>query len=142
MDPRISLITLGVRELERSVRFYRDGLGWPTSYEPGQGVAFFKSWGTVLALYPIDKLAEEIPDGSYQPQPGGCGITLAHNCREKSEVDQVLDMARKAGATIRKDASDTFWGGYSGYFCDPDAYLWEVAYGAFPIGEDGHLILP
>nr|WP_319515638.1 VOC family protein [uncultured Cohaesibacter sp.] len=142
MEPRLSLVTFGVTDLEQSVHFYRDGLGWPTSYATGDGVAFFKTWGTVFALYPIDKMAEEIPGGTFKPKAGACGITLAHNCREREEVDSVLLLAQKAGAEIRKSASDTFWGGYSGYFSDPDGYLWEVAWGAFPIGDDGHLVLP
>ncbi|WP_321338055.1 VOC family protein [uncultured Cohaesibacter sp.] len=142
MDPRLSLVTLGVTDLENSVRFYRDGLGWPTGYASGDGVAFFKTWGTVFALYPIDKLAEEIPGGAFKPQAGACGITLAHNCRERDEVGTVLRLAEGAGADIKKPASETFWGGYSGYFADPDGYLWEIAWGAFPIGEDGHLVLP
>ena len=122
--------------------FIRDGLGWTTRYQAGDGVAFFKMMGTVLALYPIDKLAEEIPDEDFRPKAGACGITLAHNCREKQEVDEALELAKKAGAKIKKPAQDTFWGGYSGYFADPDGYLWEVAWGAFPIGDDGHLVLP
>ena len=142
MEPRISLITLGVTDLDRSVRFYRDGLGWQTGYTPADGVAFFKTWGTVFALYPIDKVAEEIPDPDYAPQAGTCGITLAHNVREQSEVGEVLALAEAAGAVIRKPAEATFWGGYSGLFADPDGYIWEVAHGAFPIGEDGHLVLP
>ena len=142
MEPRISLVTLGVRDLDRSVAFYRDGLGWETSYQPSQGVAFFKTWGTVFALYPIDKLAEELPDADFKPVAGACGISLAHNCRQRQEVDAALELAAKAGAVIKKPAAETFWGGYSGYFADPDGYLWEVAHGAFPLGEDGHLVLP
>ena len=142
MEPRLSIVTLGVNDLECSVAFYRDGLGWDTSYQPGQGIAFFKTWGTVLALYPIDQLADELPDPDFKPVAGPCGITLAHNCRERVDVDAALAMAEKAGGVVRKPAAETFWGGYSGYFADPDGYLWEVAHGAFPIGEDGHLILP
>lgn len=142
MEPRISIVTLGVTDLEQSVGFYRDGLGWETSYKTGEGIAFFKTMGTVFALYPIDQLANELPDADFAPKAGACGITLAHNCRERAEVDAALALAEASGATIRKAAHETFWGGYSGYFADPDGYLWEVAHGAFPIGEDGHLILP
>ncbi|MCV6547286.1 MAG: VOC family protein [Cohaesibacter sp.] len=141
MDPRISIITLGVEDLARSIAFYRDGLGWPTDFEEGQGIAFFKTAGTVFALYPIDKLADELPDPDFAPKAGSCGITLAHNVRERQEVDVILSKAKGAGAAIKKQASETFWGGYSGYFADPDGYLWDVAHGAFPIGEDGHLVL-
>lgn len=142
MEPRMSIVTMGVNDLERSVAFYCDGLGWPTNYDPDEGIAFFKTAGTVFAVYPIDKLAEELPDPDFKPVAGACGITLAHNVREKEQVDAALNLAAQSGGSIKKPGSDTFWGGYSGYFADPDGYLWEVAYGAFPIGEDGHLILP
>ncbi|SNY91878.1 hypothetical protein SAMN04515647_2121 [Cohaesibacter sp. ES.047] len=142
MEPRLSLVTLGVTDLDRSVAFYRDGLGWPTSHKPGDGVAFFKTKGTVFSLYPIEGLADELPDTDFKPVAGPCGITLAHNVREKQEVDAALKLAEAAGAVIRKPAADTFWGGYSGYFADPDGYLWEIAWGAFPIDDDGHLVLP
>lgn len=142
MEPRISIVTMGANDLEASVAFYRDGLGWPTTYKPGEGIAFFKSWGSVFAIYPIAELAKELPDPDFQPSAGACGITLAHNVREQHEVDDILALAEKAGATIKKPGADTFWGGYSGYFADPDGYLWEIAHGAFPIGDDGHLQLP
>ncbi|MCT4655865.1 MAG: VOC family protein [Cohaesibacter sp.] len=142
MEPRISIISLGVADLDRSVAFYRDGLGWPTSYKPEEGIAFFKTRGTVFALYPIDQLAEELPDPDFKPSTGPCGITLAHNVREQEEVDAALVKAQAAGGEIKKAGCDTFWGGYSGYFADPDGYLWEVAHGAFPLDEDGHLMLP
>lgn len=142
MEPRISIISLGVENLDASVAFYRDGLGWPTTYNPEEGIAFFKTWGTVFALYPISELAKELPDPDFKPTTGPCGITLAHNVREQHEVDDLLTVAEKAGATIKKPGTKTFWGGYSGYFADLDGYLWEIAHGAFPIGEDGHLQLP
>lgn len=142
MDPRISILTFGVSDLERSVTFYRDGLGWPTSFKSGEGIAFFKMTGTVFALYPIDEMAKELPDPDFKPQAGGGGSVTAHNVHTREEVDAILTQAQKAGARIKKPASETFWGGYSGYFADPDGYLWEIAHGAFPIGDDGHLILP
>ncbi|TLP45952.1 MULTISPECIES: VOC family protein [Cohaesibacter] len=142
MEPRLSIVTLGVDDLQRAVAFYRDGLGWETGYKPEDGIAFFKTAGTVFALYPIDKMAEELPDPDFKPKAGACGIVLAHNCRERAEVDGVLTLAETAGGSIKKPAQDTFWGGYSGHFADPDGYLWEIAHGAFPIGDDGHLILP
>ena len=141
MEPRVSIVTLGVEDLERSVAFYRDGLGLPTAFESGQGIAFFKMRGTVLALYPIDKLADELPDPDFAPKAGACGMTLAHNVRERADVDAVLALAEKAGGAIKKPGNETFWGGYSGYFSDLDGYLWEVAHGAFPLDEDGHLIV-
>lgn len=139
MEPRISLITLGVQDLQRSLRFYRDGLGLPTTWQPEQGVIFFKTAGTRLALYPYDKLAQDVSPKFDISRSQFTGITLAHNVREKHQVDAVLQLAVAAGGTIEKPAQDTFWGGYAGYFADPDGYLWEVAWGAFPIADDGTL---
>lgn len=142
MDPRISIITFSVNDLEKAVAFYRDGLGWPTNFKQGEGIAFFKTSGTIFALYPIDEMAKELPDPDFKPSAGACGIVTAHNVHTRQEVDAILSLAQKAGAIIKKPATETFWGGYSGYFADLDGYLWEIAHGAFPIGEDGHLILP
>lgn len=143
MEARISLITLGVDSLERSLAFYRDGLDFPTTWTPDKGVIFFKTSGTTLALYPYEKLAEDAGDAfSHQKRPKFHGIVLAHNVRTKDEVAQVLALAQRAGGKIEKPAQDTFWGGHSGYFSDPDGYLWEVAYGAFPIRPDGSLEIP
>jgi len=142
MEPRISLITLGVSDLERSLRFYRDGLGLPTTWTTDRGVIFFKTSGVCLALYPFDKLAEDVNESFHGLRSKFTGITLAHNVREKEEVDRILALAERAGAKIEKPAGDTFWGGYSGYFSDPDGYLWEIAWGAFPIRENGELKIP
>lgn len=139
MEPRISLITLGVEDLERSYRFYKDGLGFPTTWSPEKGVVFFKTRGTCLALYLLDKLAEDVNPALKVKKPDFAGISLAYNTRTKSEVDEVLKIAEKAGGRIVKPGQDAFWGGYSGYFSDPDGYLWEVAYGAFDFNEDGSL---
>ena len=125
MKPKISLITLGVSDMNRSVRFYREGLGLP-EYGNFPGAVFFKLSGTWLSLYPRDKLALDArvgPDGQ-----GFSGITLAQNEPSKAEVDSVLKQAELAGAKITKPAEDAAWGGYSGYFSDPDGYLWEVAW--------------
>jgi len=131
MEPRISIVTLGVEDLERSVRFYRDGLGLPLQ-PGGEGIAFFDLQGTRLALYPRVALAEDamVPaDGS-----GFSGVTLAHNVRSKEAADALLAPAVEAGARLIKEAQDVFWGGYSGYFADPDGHLWEVAWNPhFPI---------
>jgi catechol 2,3-dioxygenase-like lactoylglutathione lyase family enzyme len=142
MEPRISLITLGVSDLERSLRFYRDGLGLPTTWNVDKGVIFFQMSGTTLALYPYDSLAKDVSDAFAGPRSKFTGITLAYNTRTKEEVTQVLELAERAGAKIEKPAQDTFWGGFAGYFSDPDGYLWEVAYGAFPLREDGSLVVP
>ncbi len=143
MEARISTITLGVSDLERSYRFYKEGLGFSTKMTPDGGIVIFSMQGTLLSLYPYDKLAEDvtlsIKDG---PSEKGRfpGFTLAHTVRKKDEVDTVLALAGKAGGAIIKPAQDVFWGGYSGYFADPDGYLWEVNYSeAFKFNADGSL---
>lgn len=132
MQPRISLVTLGVENLERSVAFYRDGLGLPTSgimgteFEIG-AVAFFElESGLTLALWPRTSLSA---DSGLPLSPGSpTSFTLAHNVGSQAEVDEVMTQAQRAGATIVKPAQKAFWGGYAGYFQDPDGHLWEVAY--------------
>ncbi|MBK8335298.1 MAG: VOC family protein [Sterolibacteriaceae bacterium] len=126
MEPRLSLVTLGVADLGRSIAFYRDGLGLPLRPESAGDVAFFGLAGVWLALYPRAALAEDAlstPEGS-----GFRGFTLAHNVRSEAEVDALLVQACAAGATPVKPAQKTFWGGYSGYFADPDGFLWEIAH--------------
>ena len=142
MEPRISIITLGVKDLQRSYEFYHKKLGLSTSKTPDDGIIFFKTSGTCLALYPHDKLAEDVGDDFKTPPPKLSGVTLAHNVREKREVAEVLQQAEDAGATIVKHAQDTFWGGYSGYFSDLDGHLWEIAWGAFDFNDDGSLKIP
>lgn len=139
MEPRISIITLGVADLERSFHFYRDGLKLPTTRSPENGIVFFQTNGIALALYPYQDLADDIGPEWGEPRSKFSGITLAHNVRERGEVDELLATAEAAGAHIVKPAADTFWGGYSGYFTDPDGYVWEVAWGAFEFNRDGSL---
>ena len=130
MKPKVSLIGLGVRDFERSLRFYRDGLGFPThNYTEGEDHVMFELEGSWLSLYPRDKLAEDasVPDDGS----GFCGVTFAHNVKSKLEVDQVFAQAVAIGATAVKPPQDVFWGGYSSYFADPDGYLWEVAFNPF-----------
>ena len=128
MEARISIITLGVAEMDRAIRFYRDGLGWHTPSKEGDDWAIFRTAGTRLSLYPRDKLAEDIgPDVSPGDWTFG-GITLAHNARTKEHVDAILVQAERAGGRILKPAQDADWGGYSGYFADLDGYPWEVAW--------------
>jgi len=141
MNPRISIITLGVEDLERSLIFYRDGLGFPITRKSESGVIFFQMSGTCLALYPYEELAKDVSDTFVVPRSKFSGITLAHNVRTKEEVAQILQMAERAGGRIEKKAQDVFWSGHSGYFSDPDGYLWEVAYGAFEFRKDGSLII-
>ena len=126
MEPRISIITLGVTDLQRSVEFYRDGMGLPLYDEDTEYIAFFKNRGTWLSIYPLDALADDI--GVSVERSGFSGVTLAHNVRTREEVDAVLEKAVTAGAKLAKPAQDTAWGGYSGYFADPEGYLWEIAW--------------
>ena len=128
MKPRISMITLGVKDLEKSVKFYQEGLGFPKMESPPE-IAFFTLNGSWLGLYAWESLAE---DASVSSEGSGFnGFTLAHNVASEAEVDQTIQQALEAGATLSKAAQKTFWGGYSGYFKDPDGYLWEVAHNPF-----------
>lgn len=132
MQPRITLITLAVDDLERSVAFYRDGLGLPTQgivgreFEHG-AVAFFDlSHGLRLALWPRESLCHD--SGLAPERPSGTDFCLAHNVASREEVDAVMAEAARAGAVVVKPAQPTFWGGHAGYFQDPDRHLWEVAW--------------
>lgn len=124
MEPRISIITLGVNDLQTSTQFYV-ALGF-TPQAGNAGITFFELTGTWLALYPVDKLANDAgvsPDGN-----GFRGFTLAHNVGSKTEVDRIMKLAEEVGAQITDPAHDRDWGGYSGYFADPDGFLWEIAW--------------
>ena len=127
---RINIICLGVKNMAESIRFYRDGLGFATDEkEDTPNVVFFNTTGTKFELYPLTLLAEDI-NGKKPPQiaKGFAGITLAYNVKNENEVHEVMELAKKAGATIAKEPQKVFWGGYSGYFIDPNGYYWEVAY--------------
>lgn len=140
MEPRLNIITLGVRDLTKSIEFYRDGLGWPqSSASVGDFAIFNLSTGTALALYPRDLLAT---DANVKDNGGFGGITLAQNVSSKKTVDLVLLQAVKAGGVLLKSACEAEWGGYSGYFADPDGHPWEVAWNPFFIIEKGQLQLP
>jgi catechol 2,3-dioxygenase-like lactoylglutathione lyase family enzyme len=142
MEPRVSIVTLGVADLALSHRFYHKGMGLPTTRNPNSGIVFFQTSGVCLALYPIAKLAEDFGDEQSTERGPFSGITLAHNTRTKEEVDATLQQAVDAGGRIVKPAQDVFWGGYSGYFSDPDGYLWEVAYAdSWVFNEDGSLLI-
>jgi uncharacterized glyoxalase superfamily protein PhnB len=141
MEPRISLVTLGVADIVRARRFY-EALGWKASGASNDSVVFFQLGGMALSLYGRTALAE---DAHLKPATadGFGGITLAYNGRTKAEVDAVMALAGSVGGTILKPAQDVFWGGYSGYFADPDGHPWEVAWNpGFPIAEDGTIRLP
>ncbi len=137
MDQRVSLITLGVRDIGRARAFY-ESLGWQGESPDGE-VVFFQAGGMILALWDREKLAEDsvVADGG-----GWGGVTLAYNVASPEEVDRVLEEARSAGATIGRDGAATFWGGYSGLFIDPDGHPWEVAHNpGWPIAPDGSVRL-
>jgi uncharacterized protein len=129
MKPHVAVITLGVRDLKRARSFYSEGLGWPIQQEDHNWVCFLLGDGSsALALYPWDELAEDakVPAGGS----GFRGVTLAHNVRSEERVEEVLAEAERAGGKVVKAAERTSWGGYGGYFADPEGYLWEVATGA------------
>jgi catechol 2,3-dioxygenase-like lactoylglutathione lyase family enzyme len=134
MEQRVSVITLGVGDLARARAFY-EGLGWTTGAKPDDDVVFFQAGGFVFALWSRANLAEDsgVTDGG-----GWGGVTLAHNVRSPAEVDEVIEQARAAGATIPREPGETFWGGYSGVFVDPDGHPWEVAHNPhWTIADDG-----
>ena len=134
MDQRLSLITLGVGDLARSRAFY-EGLGWSTGAAPADDVVFFQAGGMIVALWDRARLAE---DSGVDDSPGWGGVTLAYNTRSPAEVDAVIEEARAAGAEIPREPGETFWGGYSGVFIDPDGHPWEVAHNPrWTITEDG-----
>lgn len=135
MDQRISIVTLGVKDLGTSKRFYSDGLGWKPAFENTE-IIFFQAGRMVFALFLRDKLAED-----FHANPatfGRAAMSLAYNVRTKGEVDPLIERAAAAGATILKPAQEASWGGYSGYFADPDGFAWEVAWNpAWRLGPDG-----
>jgi len=141
MEQRLSLVSLGVADIAESTRFY-NALGWKhAESQSNEAITFFQMGGIILGLYGRAALAEDAQVADSEP--GFSGVALAHNTRSKDEVDAVLALAEKAGATIKKPAQEVFWGGYSGYFADPDGHLWEVAWNPFfPIADNGAIHLP
>ncbi len=140
MKQHLHLITLGVRDFEKSKKFYADTLGWAPASASQDDVAFFQAGGVVLGVYPREKLAEDAmtsPEGS-----GFSGITLAYNAQSEAEVDEIIGELKAKGVKIVKEPQKVFWGGYSSYFADLDDYHWEVAYNPFfPFDENGNLKL-
>ncbi len=138
MEQRVSLVTLGVRDLGRARRFY-EMLGWRTNAAPDDDVGVFQCPGMILALWGREALAE---DSVVEDAGGWGGIALAHNVRSPAEVDAVLADADAAGGTVARAGGETFWGGYSGVFADPDGHVWEVAHNPhWTLAEDGSVSL-
>jgi catechol 2,3-dioxygenase-like lactoylglutathione lyase family enzyme len=140
LQPRLTLVTLGTDDLSRATRFY-EALGWTRSVKAAEGVAFFQVGGMALALYPRSDLARDA--GVPAEGSGFRGFSLAYNTASKEETDAVLARAVEVGGTLVKAAEEVFWGGYLGYFADPDGTLWEVAWNpGFTLHSDGRLTLP
>ena len=139
MEQRLSLVTLGVTDLDRARAFYEE-LGWRTRAEPDADVVFFQAGGMVVALWDRARLAE---DSCVEDGGGWGGVTLANNVSSSDDVDDVIEEARSAGANIAREPGETFWGGYSAIFIDPDGHPWEVAHNPrWTITDDGATILP
>jgi len=138
LEQRVSLITLGVRDLERARGFY-EALGWKSGAAPADDVVFFQAGGMIVALWGREQLTE---DTAVQDSGGWGGVTLAYNTRSPAEVDEVIAEAEGAGATIARPGAETFWGGYSGVFVDPEGHAWEVAHNPhWTVAADGSVSL-
>jgi catechol 2,3-dioxygenase-like lactoylglutathione lyase family enzyme len=138
VEQRLSLVTLGVRDLARARAFY-EALGWKTGAKPEDDVVFFQAGGMIVALWGRDQLAE---DSGVEDAGGWGGVTFAYNVRSPEEVDEVIAEAERAGARIARQGGKTFWGGYSGVFVDPDGHPWEVAHNpSWTIEDDGSVTL-
>lgn len=139
--PNLTVVTLGVSDFSRSLRFYRDVLGWKTKATEKDPVAFFDLSGVVFSIYSRNSLAE---DATVNAKGSGfSGVTFSHNARSVKEVDGVFARLKKLGAKIVKKPRKVFWGGYSGYFSDPDGHLWEVAHNPhWKLAKNGNVVLP
>jgi len=140
MDQRISIVTLGTNDMDRAVAFW-EAMGWPRRAKAFTAIAMFQCGPVAFAIYPFDKLADDC--GMTDRGRGFGGFTIAHNMPSKAAVDALLETAVANGATLQKPAHEAFWGGYSGYFLDPDGHPWEVAYNPFvAMGPNGEMLLP
>jgi predicted lactoylglutathione lyase len=140
MEQRISLVTLGVKDVAASRQFY-ERLGWKASSASGSSIAFFQLGGMAMSLYGREALAQDFASPGATGRPGA--VTLAQNCATKGDVDATLAEAERAGAKVLKPAGDAFWGGYSGYFADPDGHPWEVAWNPhMKLLADGSAVWP
>jgi hypothetical protein len=139
MEQRVSLVTLGVNDLARARSFY-EALGWQTGAAPGDDVVFFPAGGMILGLWGRGQLTE---DSAVEDRGGYGGVTLAYNVRSPAEVDATIEEARSAGAAIAREPAETFWGGYSAVFVDPDGHPWEVAHNPhWSLDDEGRVSLP
>jgi len=137
----LTLVTLGVTDLARSIAFY-EAIGFQRKARTAEGVGFFQAGAVSFAVWPVDELAKDA-NADAAGRPAFRGVALAWNCRSETDVDAAIERARLAGATVPKPAQDTFWGGYAGYFADPDGHLWEVAHNpGFPLSDDGRMQIP
>ena len=140
-DAILTLVTLGVSDLARSIAFY-EALGFRRKAANAEGVGFFNAGAVTFAVWPADQLAEDA-NVDMAEAPAFRGVALAWNCRSEGDVDAAIECARAAGAKVTKPSQRTSWGGYAGYFADPDGHLWEVAHNpGFPLSNDGRLLLP
>lgn len=138
---KITCICLGVKNMEKAIKFYRDGLGYKTNCkENNPPVCFFDTPGTKFELYPLDLLVKDIDENSLKIGSGFSGFTLTYNVEKKEDVDKVIELVKNAGGKIIKEPQNVFWGGYHAYFSDLDNYLWEVVWGPdFQFDENGLL---
>jgi catechol 2,3-dioxygenase-like lactoylglutathione lyase family enzyme len=140
MKPRLNIVTLGVKNLQKSREFYKNALGWEPSPGSDENIVFFHQGGIVLGLYPLDKLAEDA--GVSAERSGFSGVTLAINQDSKEAVTETFEKAVKNGAMVLVEPRETFWGGYDAYFADPDGHPWEIAWAPFwEFDEQGSLKL-
>ncbi len=141
-DAILSLVTLGISDLARSIAFY-ETLGFRRKAKNAKGVGFFQAGACAFAVFPSSELAKDANVTAAGLAPAFRGVALAWNCRSEADVDAAIARARAAGATVPKAPGKTFWGGYAGYFADPDGHLWEVAHNpGFPLSDDGRLTIP
>jgi catechol 2,3-dioxygenase-like lactoylglutathione lyase family enzyme len=139
-EAMLTLVTLGVSDLARSIAFY-EALGFRRKASKADGVGFFQAGAVILAVWPVEELAKDANAGAVSA--GFRGVALAWNCGSAGEVDAAIERAKNAGSPVQKPAQQAFWGGYTGYFADPDGHLWEVAHNPhWPLGADGRLTLP
>ena len=140
MKQQLHLVTLGVRDFEKSTKFYKEIVGWRPSSSSNEEVTFFQAGGVVISVYQREKLAE---DAQVDPEGNGfAGFTLAYNARSEEEVDEIISDLKSKGVEILKEPQKVFWGGYNAYFADPDGNCWEVAHNPFfPFDEQGNLKL-